>query len=63
MMEGAGAETTVIVKAWLAVAPIASVTLIVKDAVPVALGVPEIMPLDADSPTPVGSEPDRIENV
>ena len=42
---------------FVAVLLLASVTLIVKDEVPDAVGVPEIAPEEAFSDSPAGSEP------
>jgi len=53
---------TLIVLDWVSVFPAASVTLTVKDHDPVAVGVPDSLPVD-DNLIPVGGLPVLNENV
>jgi hypothetical protein len=57
MVSGTGAPLTVMLSAWVAVCPLASVTRTVKLLVPVPLGVPEITPVLAASASPAGRLP------
>ena len=53
----AGAAMMISVVAWVALCPLASVTLIVKLDVPTAVGVPDRVPVDEPRVIPAGSVP------
>ncbi len=56
-------ETTVIDKAWVAVAPTLSVTLAVKLEVPEVVGVPVMAPVEATRDSPAGRLPEASAHV
>ena len=60
-MASAGGGWTVIVRPWLAAAPVESFTMIVMELVPAWVGVPTIvteLPVLAPSESPAGSVPE-----
>ena len=58
MVSGTAAELTVMLSAFVAVCPLASLTRTVKFLVPVAVGVPEITPVLDARAKPAGNPPE-----
>ena len=58
-----GAGKTFKLRAWVALTEKLSVTCTIKLLVPKAVGVPEIAPVLEESASPVGSEPEAIDQL